>query len=49
MALGETLVAQDERAEGLEHLRAALALVERKGILALLDPMRRRITEVEAG
>ena len=47
--LGETLVAQDERVEGLEHLRAALALFERKGVLVLLDPMRRRITEVEAG
>ena len=47
--LGETLVAQEKSAEGLEHLRAALALFERKGVLVLLDPMRRRITEVEAG
>jgi class 3 adenylate cyclase/tetratricopeptide (TPR) repeat protein len=45
--LGETLVAQGERAEGLEHLRAALLLFERKGVLVLLDPMRRRIAEVE--
>ena len=46
--LGEILVAKDERDEGLEHLRAALDLFERKGILVLLDPMRRRIAEVEA-
>jgi len=47
--LGEILVAEGKRDEGLEHLRAALVLVERKGILVLLDPMRRRIAEVEAG
>jgi predicted ATPase/class 3 adenylate cyclase len=47
-ALGEIRVAQDERPEGLEHLRAALYLFERKGILVLLDPMRRRIAELEA-
>jgi tetratricopeptide (TPR) repeat protein len=44
--LGEIRVAQDERAEGLEHLRAALALFERKGILVLLEPLRARIDEV---
>jgi class 3 adenylate cyclase/tetratricopeptide (TPR) repeat protein len=46
--LGEILVAQGERIEGLEQLRAALDLFERKGILVLLDPTRRRIAEVEA-
>jgi tetratricopeptide (TPR) repeat protein len=46
--LGEILVAKDQRDEGLEHLRAALDLSERKGILVLLDPLSRRIAEVEA-
>ena len=46
--LGEILVARDERPGGLEHLRAALDLFERKGILVLLEPMRRRIAEVES-
>jgi class 3 adenylate cyclase/tetratricopeptide (TPR) repeat protein len=46
--LGEILVAKGERDAGLEHLRGALDLFERKGILVLLDPMRRRIAEVEA-
>jgi tetratricopeptide (TPR) repeat protein len=44
--LGEILLARGERGEGLEHLRAALDLFERKGILVLLEPLRARIDEV---
>ncbi len=47
--LGEILLAKGERDEGLGHLRAALDLFERKGILVLLDPLRARMTEVEKG
>ena len=44
--LGEILLTKGERDEGLEHLRAALDLFERKGILVLLGPLRDRIDEV---
>jgi class 3 adenylate cyclase/tetratricopeptide (TPR) repeat protein len=44
--LGEILVAEGERDDGLEHLRAALDLFERKGVLVLLEPLRARIDEV---
>ena len=47
--LGEILLAKEERDEGLEHLRIALDLFERKGVLVLLDVLRARIAEVEAG
>jgi class 3 adenylate cyclase/tetratricopeptide (TPR) repeat protein len=47
--LGEILLARGEPDEALEELRAALALFEQKGILVLLDPLRARIGEVEAG
>jgi tetratricopeptide (TPR) repeat protein len=46
--LGEILLAKEEHEEGLEHLRAALDLFERKGVLVLLDELRARIAEVEA-
>jgi class 3 adenylate cyclase/tetratricopeptide (TPR) repeat protein len=45
--LAEILVAKDQRDEGLAHLRAAFDLFERKGVVVLLDPMRRRMAEVE--
>ena len=45
--LAEILVAKGARDEGLEHLRAALDLLERKGLLVLLDPLRARIAELE--
>ncbi|HEY7536458.1 MAG TPA: hypothetical protein VH721_00595, partial [Gaiellaceae bacterium] len=48
-ALGEILLANGERDEGLEQLRAALPFFERKGILVLAEPLRARIAEVEAG
>jgi ATP/maltotriose-dependent transcriptional regulator MalT len=47
-ALGEILVTKGERGEGLEHLRKALELCERKGVLVLLDGLRAQIAEVEA-
>ena len=46
--LGEILLAKEERDEGLEHLRVALDLYERKGVLVLLDGLRARIAEAEA-
>lgn len=45
--LGEILLAKEERDEGLEHLRVALDLFERKGVLVLLDALKARIAEVE--
>ena len=47
--LGEILLAKGERDEGLEQLRVALDLFERKGVLVLLDALRARIAEVETG
>lgn len=47
--LGEILLAKGEQEEGVEHLRVALELFERKGIRVLLDALRARIAEVEAG
>ena len=46
--LGEILIAKEERDEGLEHLRVALDLFERKGVLVRLDALSARIAEVEA-
>ncbi|MEO8424977.1 MAG: hypothetical protein ABI595_13840, partial [Actinomycetota bacterium] len=45
--LGEILLAKGERDEGLEQLRVALDLFERKGVLVLLDALRARISEAE--
>jgi tetratricopeptide (TPR) repeat protein len=46
--LGEILLAKGAREEGVEHLRAALELLERKGVLVMLGPLRARIAEAEA-
>ena len=46
--LAEILLAKGAREEGLTHLRAALDLFERKGVLVVLDALRARIAEVEA-
>ena len=46
--LGEILLAKEERDEGLGHLRVALDLYERKGVLVRLEALRTRIAEVEA-
>jgi tetratricopeptide (TPR) repeat protein len=46
--LAEILLAEGERDEGLEHLRLALDLFERKGVLVVLDALRARIADVEA-
>ena len=46
--LGEILLAKDERDEGLEQLRLAQDLFERKGVLVLLDTLRDQIAKVEA-
>jgi tetratricopeptide (TPR) repeat protein len=46
--LAEILLAKGAQEEGLTHLRAALDLFERKGVLVVLDGLRTRIAEVEA-
>ena len=46
--LAEILLAKVRTDEGLTHLRAALDLFERKGVLVVLDALRARIAEVEA-
>ena len=46
--LAEILLAKGAQEEGLTHLRAALDLFERKGVLVVLDALRARIAEVEA-
>ena len=46
--LGEILLAKEERDEGLEHLRVARELFERKGVLVRLDALSARIAEAEA-
>ena len=48
LELGEILLAKEERAEGLAHLRVARELFERKGVLVRLDALSARIAEVEA-
>jgi class 3 adenylate cyclase/tetratricopeptide (TPR) repeat protein len=45
--LAEILLAKGGRDEGLTHLRTALDLFERKGVLVILDGLRARIAEVE--
>jgi class 3 adenylate cyclase/tetratricopeptide (TPR) repeat protein len=49
LELGEILLQEDRPDEGLEQLRIALDLFERKGVLVRLDEIRGRIAEVEAG
>ena len=46
--LAEILLAKGAQEEGTTHLRAALDLFERKGVLVVLDDLRARIAEVEA-
>ena len=46
--LGEVLVLQERPGEGVEQLRVALDLFERKGVLVVLDALRRRIADIEA-
>jgi class 3 adenylate cyclase/tetratricopeptide (TPR) repeat protein len=48
LELGEILLAKEERDEGLEQLRVARELFERKGVLVRLDALSVRIAEVEA-
>ena len=48
LVLGEILLAKEERDEGLEQLRVARELFERKGVLVRLDALSARIAEVEA-
>jgi class 3 adenylate cyclase/tetratricopeptide (TPR) repeat protein len=45
--LGEILLEKGAREEGVAHLRAALELLERKGVLVMLEPLRSRIAVVE--
>ena len=48
LVLAEILLAKGAHDDGLTHLRAALDLFERKGVLVVLDALKARIAEVEA-